>query len=312
MPPEARQDWREILLSAAALRSGLLAAVSGGGDAQAIADRAGLDRRACTIVLRALVDIGLVAPDARGIRLTARGAELVEPTKAGDPGAEVLLGERSIRNFLQLEDRLRGAPPMDDVSTGDAESRRRFMGAMREVAAPRAPEVAREFAPPHEGARLLDVGGAPGTYGSAFSAAGWAVTVFDLPETLDVVRDDLEARGLSSVGGDMTRELPAGPWDAVYLGNVLHLFDAETAAAVVARAAAAVAPGGLVAIQEMMLGRAPQAATFAVMMLVSTPGGDTYGEQTYRAWADAAGLLPERLINFDDREHQLLIARRPQ
>jgi SAM-dependent methyltransferase len=184
------------------------------------------------------------------------------------------------------------------------------MAAMRHIASGRAPLVAGYVPPPRRGARLLDVGGAPGTYATAFAAAGWEVTVFDLPATLEAVARDLEARGVDRVGGDMTVGLPDGPWDAVYLGNVLHLFDRETARAIVARAAGVLGPGGRLAIQEMMLGRAPQAAAFAVMMLVSTAAGDTYAEEDYRRWMREAGVAPQSIVDLDGREHQLLIGRR--
>ena len=310
MPPEAGQDWREILVAAAALRTGVLEAFGEGSSPTQVASRTGLDARGVRIVGRALQEQAYLESRGDRLALTAKGREALHLEEGAGLGADLLLGERAIRNHLALDEVLAGGPSRDDVSSGGPEQRRRFMAAMRHISTPRAPVAAKELGSPPPGGRLLDIGGAPGTYGSAFAASGWKVTVFDLPDTLAAVAGDLAARGLSTIGGDATEALPEGPWDAIYLGNVLHLFDASTASAMVGRAAHALADGGVMAIQEMMLGRAPQAANFAVMMLVSTPTGDVYSEQTYRGWMRQSGVEPLRVVDLDEREHQLLLGRR--
>jgi O-methyltransferase domain len=112
------------------------------------------------------------------------------------------------------------------------------------------------------------------------------------------------------VVGDMTRELPPGPWDAVYLGNVVHLFPAPEAEALVARAGAALAPGGVLAIQEVVLGRASVAARFGVTMLVGTEGGEAYAEDDYREWMAAAGCPLEEVVEVQHDRHHLMLGRR--
>ena len=308
MPPEGQQSWREILTVSAALRTGLLEALRTPARADEAAERASLDPRAVGVVARSLCELGYLESDGDTLRLAPLAAGVLDDAH-GEAGAELLLGERAIRDHLALDAVLRGEPRADDISQGSLPERRRFMAAMRHISAPRAPQTAAALAPSRPGARLLDVGGAPGTYGSAFDEAGWEVTVFDLAETLEVVADDLAARGLRRIAGDLTRELPRGPWDAIYLGNVLHLFGAAEARAIVARAAERLAEGGALAIQEMMLGRAPQAVGFGVLMLVATEDGDVHSAQDYRDWVGAAGLRPEPVIDLDGGEHQLLIAR---
>jgi hypothetical protein len=181
---------------------------------------------------------------------------------------------------------------------------------MRQVAAPRAAHTVAALGRPAPGARLLDVGGAPGTYARAFAAAGWDVTVLDLPGTLELGEPDLRAAGIATVPGDATRALPDGPWDAVYLGNLVHLLDPPAAAALVARAGAALAAGGTLAVQEVLGDLSPQGPAFGVMMLVSTPGGDAYPEAAYRDWMAAAGCPVERVVALEEGWHHLLLGRR--
>lgn len=308
-------EWRRILIAAAALETGLLAAFARPGTPEERARDRGLDPRATAIVSRALAGAGYL--EARGdgtFALTGAGHALVadeaDPDTPGPAGA-VLLEARSIASHLGLAETLRTGRQRDDVSAGDALTRRRFMAAMRAVAAPRVPATVAEVGAPWGRRRLLDVGGAPGSYAIGFAEAGWEVTVLDLPETVELGRPRLEAAGVRAVGGDLRDGLPAGPWDVVYLGNVAHLFSPEEAQRLIADAAAALAPGGLLAVQEVLGDRAGQGPAFGVMMLVSTAGGDAYPEDDYRRWMAAAGVPLDRVVALEGGQHHLLLGRRP-
>jgi SAM-dependent methyltransferase len=313
MPPADRTvDWRDVLIPLAAVETGLLAGFRDGATPADAARAAALDARAATIVARALADQGLLEPaggDGR-LRTTGSGDALLAPAADGpDPAGALFLEARAIRSHLALADTLRTGTPPDDVSLGDRTTRERFMRAMRDVAAPRIPEVLAAVGPAPPGGRLLDVGGAPGVHARAFARDGWDVTVLDLPETLEIGAADLRAAGVATVPGDATVALPEGPWDAVHLGNIAHLLDRDAAAALIARAAAALRPGGLLLIGEV-LGDHPQGPGFGVMMLVSTPGGDAWTEDDYRGWMAAAGAPLRRTVPVEEGWHHLLIGRR--
>jgi hypothetical protein len=285
-------DWRRTLLVSAALESGLLAAFAEPCTPARAAAAAGLDARASAIVARALVDVGCLEDAGGGaLRLAGWGAVLI-----GGPGGEEFAGAlaleaRAMRSHLALAQTLRTGRPQDDVSAGDRTTRERFMRAMRQVAAPRAAATVEALGPPPPGGRLLDVGGAPGTYALAFAAAGWSVTVLDLPETLEIGAPDLRAGGVEVVAGDATQGLPGGPWDVVYIGNVLHLLG----------------PGGRLALQEVLGDLSPQGPSFGVMMLVSTEEGDAYPRAAYEEWMAAAGCPLERAVSLEEGWHHLLL-----
>lgn len=310
--PDRITDWRELLILRAALDTGLLGAFAEPRAIDDAADGAGLDRRGTRIVTTALASAGyLEAAGDDTLVATAQGRDLLAPpTDLRDPAGDVFLEARAMASHLALPDALRLGTPPDDVSGGDAPARERFMRAMRHIAGPRAAGAVAALGPPAGGARLLDVGGGPGTYARAFAAAGWSVTVLDLAETLRVAGGQLRAAGVRVVAGDATRALPDGPWAAVYLGNLVHLFDPQTAAELVARAGAAVAPGGVLAVQEVLGDLSPQGPFFGVMMLVSTEGGDAYPEGHYRGWMAAAGCPVERVVSLSEGWHHLLLGRR--
>ncbi|MEW6583797.1 MAG: hypothetical protein AB1416_13655, partial [Actinomycetota bacterium] len=125
-----------------------------------------------------------------------------------------------------------------------------------------------------------------------------------------LTRGDLEAGGIAVVEGDATRAVPAGPWGCVYLGNVSHLFGPQENRDLLARCGREVAPGGLLAVQDILRGRSDQAARFSVLMLLGTRRGDTYAEEDYRGWMAAAGCPVERIVDVEERWHQLVVGRK--
>jgi SAM-dependent methyltransferase len=113
-------------------------------------------------------------------------------------------------------------------------------------------------------------------YAEAFAEDGARVTVFDLPEVIELMKEHLDAAGISAVGGDFNEGLPEGPFDAAYLGNVSHIYGPEENLALMKRVAGSLSPGGLIAIRDFVRGLSKGATLFAVNMLVNTESGDTY------------------------------------
>jgi len=303
-------DWREVLVLSATLATGLFARLSEPGRPDDVARELGLDPRATRITVAALVDRGWCVQDGEQVGLSERGRAASGPDPSDPVLAEVLLAAREIAAYQRLEEALRTGAPSHDVSAGDPATRRRFLEAMRAIAARRAAATVGALPAPAGGGRLLDVGGGPGTYARAFHEHGWQVTVVDLPESLELAGEDLARWGIAQVAGDITRALPDGPWECVYLGNVTHLFAPAVAGALVMRAGAALATGGRLAIQEVVRGLAVPAALFGVAMLVGTRAGEVYDQETYARWMAAAGCPLETVVPTEIDRHHLMIGTR--
>jgi demethylspheroidene O-methyltransferase len=156
----------------------------------------------------------------------------------------------------------------------------------------------------------LDVGGGEGAFiaAAAVRAKDLTFQLFDLPLVADRARAKLAARGLESrvtvfEGDFLNDSLPQGA-DIVSLVRVLHDHDDESARALLARAFAALPPGGTLLIAEPM---------------AETPGGEPIGDAYFGFYLLAMGrgrARPPREIldllkSVGFVEGQILKTRRP-
>jgi SAM-dependent methyltransferase len=176
-----------------------------------------------------------------------------------------------------------------------------FIAAMHYRAAQQAPVVAALLGLDAV-SRALDVGGGSGAFAMALATLrpGLAAVVFDLPNVLPLTREYIAEAGLTSrvttaVGDYLVDPLPRG-FDLVFLSAVVHSNSAPQNAALLKSCAAALNPGGRVAVVDWVMDDdriAPAAgAFFALNMLVATEGGDTFTEGEIRGWMSGAGLAP--------------------
>jgi ubiquinone/menaquinone biosynthesis C-methylase UbiE len=170
---------------------------------------------------------------------------------------------------------------------------------MEENARERAAVVAGRI-PLRRGDRVLDLGGGPGTYAVAWAGAcpGAEITVFDTPATLRVTRKILREKGAQGrvhlSEGDFLVDPIGGPFDFVWISQILHAYSEGDCRKVLRRVRAALAPGGRVAVQEFLLSGSktspPGPVFFSVHMVAVTDGGRAYTAREIAAMLKAAGF----------------------
>jgi len=274
------------------------------GDARvasvALAGRLGSDARATDRLLNALVAMGLLEKSDGLFANTAASRRYLD-----EASANFLAGLGHTASMWQawhgLTDTVRhGVPAMrasiNDRGDGWLEP---FIAAMHHRAAQQAPVVASMLN--LDGVtRVLDVGGGSGAFAMAFALQqpGLKAVVFDLPNVGPITRRYVAAAGLASrvttaTGDYLTDDLPGG-FDLVFLSAVVHSNAPEENAALIRKCAAALIPGGRVAVMDFVMDEdrtAPaMGALFALNMLVATDRGDTFTEAEIRGWMTAAGL----------------------
>ena len=267
-------------------------------------------------VLDALVGMGLLV---KKDHLYHCPPEIAAKLTAGSPDsvlASVLHAADLWDHWSGLTTRVAGGKPS---APARLDYLRAFVGAMDITGRPLAPRIVATVNP--AGARkLLDLGGASGTYTKAFLDAvpGMQATIFDLADVITLARERLTAAGyidrVTLVAGDyLTDPLPGGH-DLAWLSAVIHSNGAEETLALFRKVYGALTTGGRIVIRDHVMSEdrtAPRAgALFNINMLVATRAGRTY---TYPEIEDAlqqAGFRQVRLIQGGESMDGLVEARK--
>ena len=258
-----------------------------------VAGRISADQRATTVLLDALAALGLLDKQAQRYAVPAEVGALLTADGARSVLAMVQHQGNCLRRWVQLPAVvLSGAPAEARPSVrGEAADKAAFIGAMDNISGPVADEVIQ--AVPLEFEHLLDVGGGPGTWTLAFLRAVPAAraTLFDLPHVIPLARQRIDAAGFGDrvalVAGDFyTDPLPAGA-DLAWVSAIVHQNSRSQNRALFASVFQALAPGGHIAIRDLLMDEARTSPTggalFAINMLVATKGGGTF---TFEELAD--------------------------
>jgi SAM-dependent methyltransferase len=137
-----------------------------------------------------------------------------------------------------------------------------------------------------EPVKVLDVAAGHGTFGIEIAKLNPRATIVaqDWPNVLEVAKENAQAAGVA----DRYRTIPGsafevdfgGGYDLVLLTNFLHHFDAGTNEQLLGKVHAALKDGGRAVTLEFIPNpdrvSPPIPAMFALMMLGTTPKGDTY------------------------------------
>ncbi len=169
--------------------------------------------------------------------------------------------------------------------------------------------------------KLLDVGGASGTYTIAFlrKYPSLQATIFDRDGVIPMARARMEKEGLtgrvSLAAGDFYKDDLPGGHDLVLLSAIIHQNDSRENVELYRKALNALLPGGKILIRDHVMKEdrtTPVPGTlFAINMLVNTRGGNTYTFKEIKKDLHAAGFRNVRLLRTGDRMDGLVEARKP-
>jgi hypothetical protein len=196
-----------------------------------------------------------------------------------------------------------------------------FIGAMHVVGRARAPRIVQAIKP-GSAKRLIDVGGASGTYTIAFLEAfpAMSATLFDLPHVVDMAQESITEAGVMDrvtivAGNFYTDSLPPGH-DLALLSAIIHQNSREQNVNLYGKVFDALIPGGRIVIRDHVMKpdrTGPKSgALFAINMLVGTAGGGTYTYEEIKAGLTSAGFEKIQLIQEDDQMMGLVEAYRPE
>lgn len=196
-------------------------------------------------------------------------------------------------------------PKLRPVTERDEENFKDFIGAMHVVGRDLAWEIASYYdLSPYK--RLLDIGGASGTYVAAFlhKNPNLRAILFDLPKVIPMAKERLTKENILErielVAGDFYQDdLPTG-CDVALLSAIIHQNSTEENENLFKKIYQVLEPGGTVLIRDHIMEEdrtsPANGSLFALNMLVNTQGGDTYTFEEVEQGLEKAGFRDVQLI----------------
>lgn len=291
-----------VLFSASDL--GLFAKLAevGSADAATLAAALQLDPRGARLLLDACVALDLLQKEGEIYRNTPEGSVFLVPGSPGDLSGAIRYNRDVYPAWGKLTELVKSGKPVEKPESHlglDAERTRTFVLSMHYRALAIGRAVIGELN--LTGCRkLLDVGGGPGTYSVLISQA-WPdirCTVLDLPDVVKVADELIRQQGrqeqVATLAGDYrTTPFPAGV-DVVNFFGMFHQESPESILALLKKAYAALNPGGIVNIMDMMTDHTHTkpvfSALFAVNMALTTENGWVFSDAELSGWLAEAGF----------------------
>ncbi len=154
--------------------------------------------------------------------------------------------------------------------------------------------------------KLLDIGGGSGAYTIAFLQKNpkMEAIIFDLEPVIPIAREMVSKAQLEDrvhfAPGDYNRdELPSG-CDLVLLSAIIHQNSPEENQTLYRKIYQSLEPGGVLLIRDHIMDetrtKPPGGALFALNMIVSTSGGDTYTFGEIKGQLEKAGFDNVKMI----------------
>jgi hypothetical protein len=266
-----------------------------------VAQALGADERATRLFLNACAALGLLERTGERYSPSPLAAAFLVSGRPGFLGNALRYSDNLYATWGDLEKSLRsGAPAVPPQSyLGDDPRRTRdFVYGMHDRALGIGQALV-GLVDLNGRRRLLDVGGGPGTYAALFAKRypELRATVIDLPHVVAIANEIIQSMGASGAvtthaGDYLTCELPGGQ-DVVLVSGVFHRETEATCRALIARALAALVPGGLLVVSDVLADAGgaspPFAALFGLNMLLTARDGGVHADADVAAWMEQAG-----------------------
>jgi len=268
--------------------------------AEDLAFEKGLDVRATTRVLDCLITVGLLEKHDGLYKTTENGAFY----SSRHPETVLPMVQHMNRlwdTWSELTEVTRRGSILERKSGihMDEESWKDFIAAMHVAGRELSMKIAEDY-DLSRFKRLLDIGGASGTYTLAFLRKNpqMSAVIFDLEDVIPMARERLSKESILDrvdlVAGDFYKEeLPKG-CDLALLSAIIHQNSPEENQDLYAKIHRALNPGGTVLIRDHVMDETrtqpPAGAMFALNMLVNTRGGDTYTFQEIKDDLEKSGF----------------------
>lgn len=315
------QGAQASAVTGAALQTGIFGALAGGpASAEAVADRIHCPVRSTHVLLDALTVLGLVQAEGASYKLAPVAADHLVPGKPMYMGdvANIFLNPMMWTNLGRLTDAVRagGSVAETHAETPEHPFWIEFAKSSAAFAIPAAAAldgILSGFIGGKPRVRVLDIACGSGIYGYTLAKhANVELTSLDWPNVLEETRAwgkrlGVDGSRVTYLPGNLFEVPFGGPYDVVVLSHVFHHFDPPTCLGLMRKVAAAVAPGGRVAVHDFLADH-PGGKMFSIAMLGWTRKGQAFAKKDYEGWFQEAGLAAPEVHSSAGMPSSFLVA----
>ncbi len=296
----------------------------GNATAPEIAKRCGTSERGMRILCDFLCIIGFLAKDGNRYSLTPDSAMFLDKHSPAYLGGvtEFIASPMITEPFKNFAEAVRkGGTTMPDGGTVSHDNPIwvKFARAMAPMMALPAQLMAKLVDPkPDQKLRILDIAAGHGLYGIAFAKSNPQANIvaLDWPSVLEVAKENANLAGVadrySTMEGSAFDVDYGTGYDLILLTNFLHHFDPPTNETLLRKVHAALGENGRAITLEFVPNddriSPPDAATFSVTMLGSTPAGDAYTFAELEQMAANAGFSRSEFHQLPPSIEQVVIS----
>ena len=290
-----------------------------------IAAETGGSQRGMRALLNALVGLDFLQRDADRYTLTRESAEFLVSTKPNFQGGIFRHVSRQILpNWMKLNEAVQSGRPPAAVNREEVggEFFRQFVEDLFPRGYPAAKQLADELGLNSSTlpTRVVDLAAGSGVWSIAMAECSpeVQVTAVDWPEVISVTRQVTGRHHVDDqyqfIEGDLLEVEFGSGFHVATLGHILHSEGEQRSRELLAKVIDALAPGGTIAIAEMVPDEdrcgPTHALIFAVNMLVHTEHGDTYTFGEIAGWLEEAGFVKPRRLEVS-APSPLILANKP-
>jgi C-methyltransferase len=266
----------------------------------------GCPPRSTRILADALAVLGLLKKESAGYALTPLASEWLVPTKPTYVGdvTGIFCNPMMMNSLSTLPQAVKndGSVLTEHAETPKHPFWEAFAKSSAAIAVPAAgvlDGLLTGWIADKPKVKILDVAAGSGIYGFTLAKkhANVELTALDWPNVLPQTREwqkrmGVDANRVKYIEGNLFEVSFGGPYDVVLLSHVYHHFDPKTCQDLTRKVHGAVAPGGRVVVQDMMVDGLtnPGAVLFSVTMLNWTKKGEAYGVADYTRWLTEGGF----------------------
>jgi len=247
------------------------------------------DPRSTEILLDAVTGLGLLRKKGSTYRNTPLAMAFLTKASPWYQGDMLRHSDHLWKNWSGLDDVVKTGMP----NRTEGRDYGVFIRAMHNNAILRAPAVI-DAIDPTGVQTALDLGGGPGTYCAELARRGVRVTLFDLPDAINVARKLVKTKAVHFLEGDFHSDNIGRGYDLVLISQILHSLSIQESLSLLRKANFALNPKGRIAIHEFLLdsnrAHPVSSALFSINMLINTAEGRCYTPKEMKDWLKKTGF----------------------